>query len=95
MHVVDVCDDANDALRRPGGSAGGFQHRITPEHVPIDRILIWKHALRERLANDGHLLLVLNIEIVEIATRHDRDAERCKKSGRDYSILRARVLLTG
>src|SRR5215468_10957435 len=94
MHVVDIGDNANDALWRSSGSAGSFQYRIAPEHMPIDRILIGKHSLRERLADDGHRLFVLNVEIVEIATRHDGNAERSKEAGRDYPILRARVLLT-
>src|SRR6478735_6347310 len=40
MHIVDIGGDANDALRRPGRSASGFQYGIAPEYVPIDRVLI-------------------------------------------------------
>src|SRR5262249_27839766 len=94
MHVVDIGYDANDSLKFRRSIAAVFQNRIGPEHVAIDRVLIGKHALSKRVADDGRIFFALNVEIVEIPARHDGDAQRGKKSGRDHSILCTRVLLT-
>ena len=61
--------------------------------MPIDGVLIWKHAFRQCLADDGDGLLACNVELIEIAPGNDWDAEGRKKSGRDHSILRSRILL--
>ena len=62
--------------------------------MPIDGILIWEHALRECLADDGDGLLAFNVELIEIATRNHWNAEGRKEPGRDHTILRARIVLT-
>src|SRR5262249_52132178 len=95
MHIVNVGDDANDALQFRRALAIDLQDRIGPEHVAIDRVLIREHAFREGLANDGDGLFAMEIELIEIATRNDGNAQRPKEPGRDDTILRARILFTG
>ena len=77
------------------GPAVDFQDRIGPEHVPIDGVLIGEHALREGFADDGDGLFAFDVELIEIASRDDGNAQRRKESGRDDTILRARVLFAG
>src|SRR5262245_25806667 len=62
--------------------------------MPINRILIREHALCESLAdyNDGIFILILAVEVVEIPTGEDRDAERGKESGGNDTPLSARIL---
>src|SRR2546421_242748 len=60
--------------------------------MPIDGVLIGKHALRQGLADDRDALFATNVKLVEIAARNNGNAERGKKPGRDNTILRPRVL---
>src|SRR5262249_51265457 len=69
-----------------------LQDWIGPEDVPIDRVLIGEHSLRECLADDGYGLFAFHIELIEIAAGKDGNAERCKESGRDHTILCAGIL---
>ena len=55
MFVVNICRDTDDAVWRDKtgllGIAPGkeLQHGIRPINMPIDRILVGEHALRESL----------------------------------------------
>src|SRR5262249_5494122 len=69
-----------------------LQDWIGPEDVPIDRVLIGEHSLRECLADDGDGLFAFHIELIEIAAGKDGNAERCKESGRDHTKLCAGIL---
>src|SRR5262249_1112100 len=95
MYVIDISRDANDPLQFRRIFADGFQDWIAPEHVPIDGILIGEHSLRQSLADDRDALFVLHVGLIEIATRNDGNAQRGKKSRRDDTILRTRILFTG
>src|SRR5262249_14439842 len=92
MHIVNVGDDANDALQLRRALAVDFQDRIGPKHVPIDRVLIGEHSLRQSLADNRDALFTLHVGLIEIAARNDGNAQRGKKSRRDDTILRARVV---
>ena len=94
VHVVDIGDDADDALRLRRARTCDLQHRIGPEHMAIDRVQTREHALRECLADDGNRLSILRIAVIKVATLKNGNAKRGEKSWRDYPILRARVLLT-
>jgi hypothetical protein len=61
----------------------------------LDRILIWENALRESCTDDGDVLFAFHIELVEIPPGYERNAERCKESGRNDTEARARILLAG
>ena len=77
--------------------------------VPVDRILIGKHALCESFAddNDGLLItaliviiiiltiIILTIERIEIAAGKDRNAKRRKESRRNDTPPRSGILHTG
>jgi len=58
--------------------------------MPIDRVLIGKHALCQSLADDSDRLGILVIESIEIAAGKDRNAQGRKKTGRDDTPLRPR-----
>src|SRR5262245_35472158 len=92
MHIVNISGDANDALQFRRALAVDFQDRIGPEHVAIDRVLIREHALREGLADDRNGLFVMDIELIEIATRNDGNAQRPKEPRRDNAIVREGIL---
>src|SRR6516165_11562162 len=93
--LVNICDDANDALGRRQVLAIDFQDGIGPEYVPIDRVLIGEHALREGFADDCDALVALTIELIEVASRNDGNAQSAKESRRDNTKLCAWVLFTG
>jgi hypothetical protein len=69
-----------------------FQDGIGPKYVPIDRVLIGEHALCKRFANDCDAFVALTVELIEVASRNDGNAERAKEPRRDNTKLRARVL---
>src|SRR5262245_35337336 len=92
MHIINVGDDADDALQFRRTLAVDFQDRIGPEHVAIDRILVREHALREGFTDDGNGLFAFSVELIEIATRNDGNAQRPKEPGTDYTILSARIV---
>src|SRR5262249_13294190 len=94
MHVVDIRNDANDALRLRPVRTRDLQDRIAPEHMAIDRVLTRKHPQGERLADDGDRLLVFHVAFIEVAPSKNRNAERGEKPRRDYPILRPRIFLT-
>src|SRR5437588_2291770 len=102
VSVVNIGGDADDPVRRDKtrffeiGPGEELQHGIRPVNMPIDRILIGKHALGKRLADDyDGLFSMAVIEGVEIAAGDDGNAERRKKSGRDNTPLRAGILYAG
>ena len=102
MSIVNIGRDTDDAVRREKtrlfevGSGEELQHGIRPIDMPIDRILIGKHALCEGLADDhDRLFIILVIERIEIAAGNNRNAKRRKKSGRDDTRLRAGILYAG
>jgi len=74
MFVVDICSDANDPLRLSFETWNKLQDRVGPKDMPIDRVLIWKHAFRQRLAHDSHRLFALGVKIVEIAACNNGNA---------------------
>ena len=59
----------------------------------IDRVLVGERSVGYRLADDHHGVNAVAIQIVEIASFDNRNAERGEISGGDRPILRARVLL--
>src|SRR5262245_46652263 len=63
--------------------------------MPINSILIRERALCESLTDDddGIFIFILAVEVVEITTGEDGNAERGKESGRNDTRLRARVLV--
>jgi hypothetical protein len=63
VRIVDIGDDPNDPLQFQRGiaAASGFQDRIGPEYMPINRVLIWEHALRERFTDDGDGLFAFSV----------------------------------
>src|ERR1041384_6389637 len=71
-----------------------FQHGIGPIDVPINSILMRKHALCQRLTddNDGIFIFPLTVEVVEITAGEDRNAKCGEKSWRDDTPLRPRIL---
>ena len=91
--VVHIGRDADNAPGR-GAHLDELHHRIGPHHVPVDRILIREHPLRQALAHDDDLLAAAAIGFVEIASGDDRDAECRKKTGRDGPQLRPRIFFT-
>src|SRR6516165_11960577 len=90
--LVNIGDDANDALGRRQVLAIDFQDGIGPEYMPIDRVLIEEHALCKGFTDDCDALVALTIELIEVASRNDGDAQRAKEPRRDDTKLRARVL---
>ena len=74
MLVVYVGGDANDAVRPAEtrlfgvGSGDEFKDRIRPVDVASDGMLSGPHALGQGLADDGHGLAILVIEVVEVAS---------------------------
>jgi hypothetical protein len=104
VSVVNIGRDTHDSVWGDEtrlfeiGPGEELQHGIRPIDMPIDRILVGEHALRESLADDNHRLfifIILAIERIEIAAGNDRDAERRKESGRDDTPLRPRILYAG
>jgi hypothetical protein len=115
VFVVNIGGDTDDAVRREKtrlfeiGPAEELQHGIRPIDMPIDRILVGEHALRESLADDNDRLfillfwslfwsftfLVIEIERIEIAAGNDRNAKRRKESRRDGTPLRPGILYAG
>src|ERR1700678_550587 len=103
VFIINVGGNADDAVRRAHerlfdvGPREELQHRIRPIDMPIDCILIRKHALCESLADDNDglfivtMILILVIECIEIAAGDDGNTESRKKSGRDYTPLRAGI----
>src|SRR5262249_40279587 len=99
VSVVYVGRDADDAMRRQNarlfaiGTGYELQNGIRPIDMPIDGVLIGKHALRESLADDDDRLSVLLIvERIKIAARDNGNAERRKESGRYDTPVRAGIL---
>src|SRR5215469_1031549 len=88
VFVVNIRCDTDDAVRGhhashfSSGATGILQHGISPVDMPVDGILIGKHALRKSLADDyDRLTILLTVERVEIAPGDDGNAKRRKKSG--------------
>src|SRR6266851_4371192 len=52
VFIVNIGGDANDAVRRGAKAGDEFQHRIRPENMAIEGILIGEHASGERFADD-------------------------------------------
>src|SRR5258708_2219657 len=92
MLVVNIGGDANDAVRRGVNPGSKFHHGIGPIDMAADGILIGEHALCERLADNSDGLLTLPVELVEITSAEDGNAQRGKESGRNDTQLRARIL---
>src|SRR5215470_20206265 len=94
MLVVNIGGDADDAVRCSANSRDEFQHGIRPLDMPINSILIREHALCESLTDDddGIFIFILAVEVVEITTGEDGNAERGKESGINNTPLRARIL---
>lgn len=64
--------------------------------MPIQGILIGKHALGKSLTDDNHgLAILLAIERVEIAAGNNGNAQRRKKSRRNATRQCPRVFYTG
>ena len=85
VHVVDIGNDADDALRLRRARRYDLQDRIGPEHMAINRVLTREHALRERLADDGDRLLILRIAFIEGATPENGNAKITRYCARGSS----------
>src|SRR5262245_56489592 len=51
--------------------------------MPVDRVTVGEHPLRDALAHDRHELLTAPVLVGEVATGEKRDAERREETGRD------------
>src|SRR5262249_7955061 len=81
VFIVNISSNADDAVRGHHArdfelaATGILQNRIGPIDMPINGILIGKHALGKSLADDDdRLAITLAIERVEIASRNDGNA---------------------
>src|SRR5258707_188017 len=95
VFVVNISGDADDAVRCGANSGNEFHHRIRPEDVAVDGILIGEHSLSESLTDHNDRLFALAVELIEIAAGDDGNTERGKKAGRDGAQLGARILFAG
>jgi hypothetical protein len=77
---------------RSGSLLRAVEDGLGPVDVPIEGILIGKHALREGLADDDERVFVSNVKFAEITAGKDRNPQRRKEPGRDITSLRAGVL---
>jgi hypothetical protein len=93
VFVVNIGGDADDAVRCGANPRDEFQHGIGPIDMPINSILMRKHALCQRLTDDddGIFIFTLAVEVIEITTREDGNAEGGEESGRYDTPLRARI----
>ena len=93
--VGDLLERVVDRHRRPGhdvlvvhvryhaddAAAGAAEDRIGPPEVPVHRVAVGEHPLRDALAHDHHELLAAPIVVGEVATGEQRDAERREEAG--------------
>ena len=91
MFVIQVGSNAYDTARS-GTDTAELNHRIGPEEMAVNGVLVGEHLLGHDLADDDHHLTVLAVAVVEIASGDKRYTEGREETRRDRTELSARVL---
>src|ERR1700733_11496850 len=93
--IVEIAENAHNPHGVRSESRDELYHRVCPRYMPVDGVLIGKHALRNALADDHDVLSAQPIGLVEIAPSHNGNAERREISRPDGAKVGALIFFTG
>src|ERR1700693_943259 len=93
--VVEIAKNAHNAHGLRSEPRDELYHRVGPRDMAVDGVLIGKHALRNTLADDHHVLSAQAVGLVEIASGNNGNPECGEIYRHDGAKVGALIFFTG